>query len=226
MMPRERTTPRRARTTEEARIPGAFEGETVTRRRLMSSAVYIAGTVAAAAVGVPVLGFAAGPIFRRLPLMWQPVGPVGSFSDDTYRPVVIRLTSDSVGDVALSTVFVRRRNPAVDTDPLDRWNRFIVISSRCAHVGCPVNYVDAAQSFVCPCHGGVYDFRGLRVGGPPPRPLDRFFTRERDGQIEIGPRYSVNSKLKRFPPRDPGETLDGIGPVVYPSRPSTTKFPR
>jgi Rieske Fe-S protein len=222
----EPTKARRARTTDEARIPGAFEGETVTRRRLMSSSVYIAGTIAAAAVGLPVLGFAAGPIFRRLPLMWQPVGPAGSFSDETYRPAVIRLTSDGVGEVGLSTVFIRRRNPAVDSEPLDRWSHFIALSSRCAHVGCPVNYVDAARSFVCPCHGGVYDFRGLRVGGPPPRPLDRFFTRVRRGRIEVGPRYSVNSRLERFSPRDPGETLDGIGPAVYPPRPSTAKFPR
>src|SRR3954454_13280318 len=104
-MPHERTKPRHARTTKEARIPGAFEAETVTRRRLMSSTASIAGTIAAAAVGLPVLGFAAGPIFRQLPLMWQPVGPVGSVSEDTYRPVVIRLTSDRVGEVSLSTVF-------------------------------------------------------------------------------------------------------------------------
>jgi len=176
-MTHEPANPRRPGTTEEARIPGPFDGETVTRRRLMSSTVYIAGTIAAAAVGVPVLGFAVGPIFRRLPRTWQPVGPVGVFSDETYRPAVIRLTSDSVGEVGLSTVFVRRRNPAVDTEPHDRRSDFIAVSSRCAHVGCPVNYVDAAQSFVCPGHGGVYDFRGLHVGGPPPRPSTAKFQR-------------------------------------------------
>ena len=45
------------------------------------------------------------------------------------------------------------------------------------HLGCPVRYVEAAQRFICPCHGGVYDFRGMVAGGPPVRPLDRFFTR-------------------------------------------------
>ena len=33
------------------------------------------------------------------------------------------------------------------------------------------------QRFICPCHGGVYDFRGKVDGGPPVRPLDRFYTR-------------------------------------------------
>ena len=51
------------------------------------------------------------------------------------------------------------------------------MSTRCMHLGCPVRYIDAAQRFVCPCHGGVYDFAGQVDGGPPVRPLDRFYTR-------------------------------------------------
>jgi hypothetical protein len=85
--------------------------------------------------------------------------------------------------------------------------------------------VAAARSFVCPCHGGVYDFRGVRIGGPPPRPLDRFYTLVRDGRVLLGPRYSVNSELQRFAPRDPGEALDGIGSILYPPRFSTPPAP-
>ena len=102
----------------------------------------------------------------------------------------------------------------------------IAITSRCAHVGCPVSYKDAAHSFVCPCHGGVYDFRGRRVGGPPPRPLDRFYTRIRGDMVDVGPRYSVNSRLARFAPRYSGEPLDGIGQYLYPARLSTPRPPR
>jgi hypothetical protein len=55
------------------------------------------------------------------------------------------------------------------------------------------------------------------------RPLDRFYTRVVAGQVQIGPRYSVNSELERFSPRDPGEPIDGIGQYAYPSRPSMRK---
>jgi menaquinol-cytochrome c reductase iron-sulfur subunit len=213
------------KTTEDEQIPGAFEGETVTRRRFMTGATHSAGAIATAAIVLPALGFAIGPVFERKPTMWQPVGHPDEFPDDTYVPRLINLTADDIGAVGKTTVFVRRRNPRIDTEPADRWNQFIAVTSRCAHVGCPVNYVAAARSFVCPCHGGVYDFRGIRTGGPPPRPLDRFFTRIRAGQLEIGPRYSVNRALKRFAPRDPGESLDGIGPILYPPRPTTPKFP-
>jgi menaquinol-cytochrome c reductase iron-sulfur subunit len=207
-------------------LPGAYEGETVTRRRFMTLSAHSAGAVATAAITIPVLGFAVGPIFRRLPVMWQPVGRADDFPQDTYVTAVIRLTDEAIGDANKSTVFVRRRDPKIDTEPIDRFGHFIAISSRCVHVGCPVGYKDAAKSFVCPCHGGVYDFRGRRIGGPPPRPLDRFLTRVRNGMVEIGPRYSLNSRLKRFPPRDPGEPLDGIGPILYPPRPSTARLPK
>ena len=93
------------------------------------------------------------------------------------------------------------------------------------HLGCPVRFVEAAGRFICPCHGGVYNFRGEVDGGPPVRPLDRFYTRVRNGQLEIGPRFSVNRELKRFSPRDPGEALDGIGQYLYPSRPTVRKIP-
>jgi Rieske Fe-S protein len=214
------------RYTEDEQTPGAFEGETVTRRRFMTGTANVAAAVAAAAFTIPVLGFAIGPIFKRLPVMWQAVGRAADFTRDTYVPAVIRLTNENIGQANKATVFIRHRDPRIDTEPLDRWNQFIAITSRCAHVGCPVNYVDAARAFICPCHGGVYDFRGLRTGGPPPRPLDRFLTRVRDGNLEIGPRYSVNRNLKRFSPRDPGEPLDGVGPILYPPRPSTAKLPK
>ncbi len=93
--------------------------------------------------------------------------------------------------------------------------------------GCPVRWVDAAERFICPCPGGVYDIRGMVAGGPPVRPLDRFYTRlnQMTGLVELGPRYSVNSEFRRFSPRDPGEPLDGIGQYLYPKRFSTPQRP-
>ena len=208
----------------DRRIPGAFEGETVTRRRLMTGAAQGFGVIAASAIGLPVLGFALGPVFARSADHWEAVGAPSEFDDVDFSRRVIT-TSPGIGEAGKTTVYIRRRNPAIDTEPEDSFNRFIAISSRCAHVGCPVNWVPAAERFICPCHGGVYDIRGIRTGGPPPRPLDRFYTRVVDGRLEVGPRFSVNSELRRFPPRDPGEPLDGIGQYVYPPRLTTEPPP-
>ena len=210
--------------TSDRLIPGSFEGETITRRRMMTGTVHVAGVVATAAFVLPALGFALGPVFEKHEQRWQAVGPPDEFPDDTYVPKVITIV-DGIGQAGKSTAYVRKRNAKLDTDKPDQYNQYIAISTRCMHLGCPVRFVEAAGRFICPCHGGVYNFRGEVDGGPPVRPLDRFYTRVRGGQLEIGPRFSVNRELKRFSPRDPGEALDGIGQYLYPSRPTVRKLP-
>jgi quinol---cytochrome c reductase iron-sulfur subunit, bacillus type len=204
-------------------IPGAFEGETVTRRRFMTGTAHTAGAIAASSFALPALGFALGPIFKSTPHHWETVGTVDQFADNNYVPVILTV-AENIGEAGKTTVYVRKYNPELDTDPYDHDTPYIAISSRCAHLGCPVRWVDAAERFICPCHGGVYDLLGLRVGGPPVRPLDRFYTRVSGENVEVGPRFSVNSELRRFSPRDPGEPLDGIGQYLYPSRPGAQKL--
>ena len=213
---------KKSRYTLDRQIPGAFDGETITRRRFMTGSANVAGVVAAGAIVVPALAFAVGPIFKGNVHPWETVGTVGMFTDTNYVPVVITL-SPNIGEAGKSTVYVRKYNPALDTDSYDQGSPYIAISSRCAHVGCPVRWVDASERFICPCHGGVYDILGRRVGGPPVRPLDRFYTRVVGEEVQLGARYSVNSQLRRFSPRDPGQPLDGIGQYLYPSRPSAQK---
>jgi menaquinol-cytochrome c reductase iron-sulfur subunit len=221
-VPGKRRNPKSKYTLDRG-IPGAFEGETVTRRRFMTGTAHTAGAIAASSFALPALGFAIGPIFKSTPHHWETVGTVGQFTDNNYVPVVITLSAN-IGEAGKSTAYVRKFNPEIDTDPYDKGTPYIAISSRCAHLGCPVRWVDAAERFICPCHGGVYDLLGRRVGGPPVRPLDRFYTRVVGEDVQIGPRFSVNSELKRFSPRDPGEPLDGIGQYLYPSRPGAQKL--
>jgi Rieske Fe-S protein len=191
----------------------------------MTLSAHGAGAIAASAFLLPAVGFAVGPIFEEHKLGWQDVGAEDEFVANTYVPKTITIV-DGIGEAGKSTVYVRKRDPKIDVPPPKEFDyeQYIAISTRCMHLGCPVRYVDAAQRFICPCHGGVYDFQGKVSGGPPVRPLDRFYTRTRNGRVQIGPRYSVNQELKRFSPRDPGEPLDGVGQFLYPSRPSVRKL--
>jgi menaquinol-cytochrome c reductase iron-sulfur subunit len=218
--------------TAERNIPGAFEGETVTRRRFMVGTVHAAGGIATAAIVLPALGFAAGSaIFERAPVIWTPIGKPEDFPDDDYVPRVVTMTQ-GIGEVGKTTVYVRAFNPDIDgkKDPNipfadEQGGDFVALSTRCMHLGCPVRFVAASERFICPCHGGVYDFTGKVDGGPPVRPLDRFYVRVRNSQLEIGPRYSVNSEFKRYPSyRDPAQDLDGVGQYIYPGRFSTPKM--
>jgi menaquinol-cytochrome c reductase iron-sulfur subunit len=213
---------KKSRYTAGRGIAGSFEGETVTRRRLMEGGAQLVGGVTIAAIALPSLGFALGPLFEdTIPTRWQDVGPEDYFNDEFYVQTVIN-SEPRVGDPGKTTVYVRRFNRQRDTavegqDP----QPYVAISTRCAHVGCPVRYIQASQKFVCPCHGGVYGFEGQVEGGPPVRPLDRFYTRVTSGRVEVGDRFSLNSHFERFSPRDPSNHLDGLWQYIYPSRPTT-----
>jgi Rieske Fe-S protein len=214
---------KKSRYTEGRGIAGSYEGETVTRRRLMEGGAQLAGGVAVAMIALPGLGFALGPLFEETePERWQDVGPEDDFNKSTYVPKVMSIAPE-VGDAGKTTVYVRQYNPSRDKhvkgqDALP----FVAISTRCAHLGCPVRYIQASGKFVCPCHGGVYGYQGEVIGGPPVRPLDRFYTKVEAGRVLVGKRFSLNSDLKRFPhPRDPSNHLDGLWQYLYPGRPTT-----
>ena len=73
--------------------------------------------------------------------------------------------------------------PPVEGQPfIDSAGKFYLIHTkdgvmalywRCPHLGCTVPpYNMAAQEFHCPCHGSIYNYEGVRTGGPAPRPMD------------------------------------------------------
>jgi nitrite reductase/ring-hydroxylating ferredoxin subunit len=203
--------------------PGYFEGESMTRRRLFTIGGQALGGIGVGAVTLSAVGFAVvTPLFSRPKETWESVGAADRFTADTYRPVVFTIVP-GIGEAGKTAAFVRKADPKPPFNEPE--GTYIAISTRCAHLGCPVNFFPAAGNFVCPCHGGVYDFEGKVIGGPPVRPLDRFQTRVRNGQVQIGPRYSVTSQLKPVRARDPGEYTGGIWNVIYPPRPSTAPAP-
>jgi Rieske Fe-S protein len=63
-----------------------------------------------------------------------------------------------------------------------------VLSSSCAHLGCPVRWLvrEGEGEFLCPCHGGIYNINGEYVAGPPPRGMDSYdFEVREDGTIYV-----------------------------------------
>jgi Rieske Fe-S protein len=205
---------------EKPHPAGYFEGETMTRRAAFTVGGQVAAIGAVTIVALPLVGFAVAPILETPEEVWEAVGNTDEFSPDVYLPVVITIRS-GIGEAGKTTAYVRQGTEELDESP----DEYIAVSTRCAHLGCPVRFVRAAGIFSCPCHGGAYDFEGKVIGGPPVRPLDRFQTRVVDGQVEIGPRYSVTGDLEPVRARDPGEFTGGIWEYLYPPRPSTAPAP-
>jgi menaquinol-cytochrome c reductase iron-sulfur subunit len=74
----------------------------------------------------------------------------------------------------------------------DETNQLLIMSSICTHLGCTVPFVSEEEkkskpglTFLCPCHRGEYNEKGVNIGGPPPRPLDIFQPIIQDGNVYI-----------------------------------------
>ena len=208
------TQPEKSRYTIDRGIVGAFEGETVTRRSFMTGAALGFGGLASAAFLVPALGMALGPVFEKSnhnPLV--DIGAEADFNSVTFISKVITVVG-GIGEAGKTTIYVRKN----DGKSLGPNFPYLAVTSRCAHLGCPVSFVKAAKQFICPCHGGTYNFDGEVTGGPPVRPLDRFVTVVSEGRVLVGERFSLNSDMERVSTRDPGAHVDGPWQFLYPPR--------
>src|ERR1700744_6166149 len=103
-MPRDRHKKRSKYTVDRGK-PGAFEGETVTRRNFMNISAQAAGGIAVAAFTLPALGFALGPIFKGEPFQWQIIGPPDDFTETVYSTKVLTIVQ-GVGEAGKSIAYV------------------------------------------------------------------------------------------------------------------------
>jgi menaquinol-cytochrome c reductase iron-sulfur subunit len=128
-------------------------------------------------VAIPVLGALFAPLFRRSKQTWRSVGKIEQFQ--TGKTVLVRFRDASPlpwsGKVSETASWLRRVSD----------NSFIAFSINCAHLGCPVRWIEDAELFLCPCHGGVYNKDGSYAAGPPPHGLRKYPVRVRDGNVEI-----------------------------------------
>jgi menaquinol-cytochrome c reductase iron-sulfur subunit len=138
-----------------------------------------AGLASLAALGaaIPLVAYFIRPARPDAPA-WRDVGAVADFPIGETRKVVYPDPDPDPweGMAVRNAAWVRRESE----------DHFVAFSVYCTHTGCPVNWVDDARLFICPCHGGIFDNEGRVSAGPPPRPLDRAPVRIRDGRLEIG----------------------------------------
>jgi Rieske Fe-S protein len=213
---------------------------TFTRSRFLEASTIGLGGAIGAVVTVPVLGFMVLPSFTNIEEQEIDLGPIENFPEGEYV-IATYLTDPARGEVTRRTVFVRYNGPAENGQP-----SFTILYSRCVHLGCPVQpngpideaakkEIDGvelrpvlAQSFGCPCHGGLYDAEGNRRAGPPVRSMDRYTYSIRNGRLVLGELYAVgnvsgtgaNAKISKYAWSTPGTHVDGVESWLYPLVPS------
>jgi Rieske Fe-S protein len=213
---------------------------TYTRSRFLEASTIGIGAAIGAIVTVPALGFMVLPSFTNVTEEDIDLGPIENFPEGTYV-IASYLANPKAGEVSRRTAFVRNNGLTDAGEP-----SFTILYSRCVHRGCPVQPngpideaskkdVDGvelrpvlAQSFGCPCHGGLYDAEGNRSAGPPVRALDRYTFSIKNGNLVLNELYAVSSvsgtgasaAISSYPWATPGVHVDGAEAWLYPIVPS------
>lgn len=196
----------------------------VTRTKFLSGVAIAGGAVLTAAILVPLVGFAVTDAVKSPAQEWVDVGALSSFPEGQTTSIAV--SQPTFSD---ARVFIRNKN-----------GQIIAIWNRCSHLGCPVEYSQGGDSFVCPCHGSAFNSLGLRTAGPAPRPLDRFNVKVVDAsgnvsghvgtvhgswanagtgptdRLLLGNAFSINSQQQPYPLHDPGEPVTGVLSNLYP----------
>ena len=156
----------------------AHEAPLSPERRAFLSKISIAlSALAAAAVGIPVVGFLLAPLLQTTAEAWRSVGKADSFQIGTTVKVTFLDPSPLqwAGVTAKTAAWLRRLSD----------DQFVAFAMNCSHLGCPVRWLEGANLFMCPCHGGVYYADGQVAAGPPPHALFKYPVRIRNGEVEI-----------------------------------------
>ena len=154
----------------------------ISRRDFMKVATGAIGGLITVTIGAPVIGFLIDPALRAgSKEAWIPIGKLDKIPVNTPTPFSFTRTHVN-GWERTGTSFggyVIRKSE----DPKD----ILILSSRCTHLGCTVNWHAEAKEFICPCHDAKFSSEGKVLDGPPPRPLDQYtdFKVDADGNLLI-----------------------------------------
>lgn len=155
----------------------------VSRRDFIKLTTGAIGGAIAAGVGIPSVGYLLAPALRE-DKAGQPVvvANLANISVGVPYPFSFTVTKVNGWERTASVFggFIIRKSES----PQD----LLILSSRCTHLSCRVNWSEEAGGFLCPCHDAMFNKDGKVVHGPPPEPLGYFeYEVDSDGNIIIIP---------------------------------------
>lgn len=141
----------------------------LSRRDFIKATTGVVGGVIGVVLGIPVIGYLIAPALRE-DKAGAPVS-IGKLEDipvGRFHPFSFTITRVNGWERTASNYggYILRRSEDLDD--------ILVLSSRCTHLSCTVNWDEENQVFVCPCHDASFDAQGKVLDGPPPEPLGYF----------------------------------------------------
>jgi menaquinol-cytochrome c reductase iron-sulfur subunit len=181
--------------------------EEVSRRTFMANATLSIGGIVGLVLAIPIVGSLLPPKNASAG-SWAPLSAdeVAALQKATDKPVKLTFTlkykdgylpeqaaAEYAWGIKINLDKFRAARPDIFGEPGPTGDLqyppvnmgFVVFSPICPHLGCYYNWSDAANRFMCPCHGSQYTFDGTHVAGPAPRGLDPLPLREQNGTAEV-----------------------------------------
>ena len=154
----------------------------ISRRDFIKGSALIIGGMITVVIGIPTVAYLIDPALRKdMSEGWIPIGKLEDMPVGTPFPFSFTLVQVNGWERTATSHggYVVRRSE----DPNDLY----ILNSKCTHLACTVNWSDADKVYLCPCHDAKFGEQGQVLGGPPPRPLDRYEEHRvtEDGMLEI-----------------------------------------
>lgn len=155
----------------------------IDRRDFIKAVTGAVGAIIGAGFGLPAIGYLLAPALREdksgAPVA---IGKLENIPIGKFHPFSFTITKVNGWERTASNYggYILRKSE----NPHD----ILILSSRCTHLSCTVNWNEDAQAFICPCHDAKFDKDGKVLDGPPPEPLNHFeYSVDADGVLIIIP---------------------------------------
>jgi len=102
--------------------------------------------------------------------------------EDSQDPDVVQINAAEI-PAGKSKVINYKNTPTI---VIHTGQEVIALTAVCTHLGCIVQWDEASQEIVCPCHAAKYDLNGNVKSGPAPKPLTLVKAKVADDKILIG----------------------------------------
>ncbi len=150
----------------------------ISRRNFVALMSAALGSIMGVVMGIPIVGYLIDPALKtESGEAWIPIGLLEDFPIGTPKSFSFTRSHVNGWEKTVNSYggFVVRKSET----------QLLVLSSRCTHLSCSVNWEEARNEYVCPCHNAQFSMEGEVLGGPPPYPLDRYEANVEDGTIMI-----------------------------------------
>jgi menaquinol-cytochrome c reductase iron-sulfur subunit len=157
-----------------------------TRRTFYIAAIYGIWGIISAALTIPAIMYLLVPPKMRKQSAWIEAGDLSQVPTGT--PVEMRFRRMRVDGWKVSgeqdTAWVLKAGK----------NQVVAFGPQCTHLGCAYHWDTAKNEFVCPCHNSLFSIDGRVLGGPAPRPFDRYETKIEGDKLMLGPLRTSSQK--------------------------------